>query len=192
VEGVNGVSRSAELNATNEEVRTGRSSMSNEVRLRAVISSDLPIFFENQRDQAATAMAAFPSRDHATFTAHWERILAIETNIVLTILAGDDVAGNICCFERDGHWLIGYWLGREHWNKGIATRALVEFLRLVPIRPLRAHVAKSNLASFRVLQKCGFTVCGEEKGPGISGEEIEEFILELDSAPATSQHTHVG
>ena len=156
--------------------------MSTQVQLRAVVPSDLPIFFENQRDPVAAAMAVFPSRDQEAFTSHWERTLADEKNIVWTILANGAVAGNVCCFERDGHQLVGYWLGREYWGKGIATRALAELLRLVPIRPLQAHVAKSNIASFRVLQKCGFAVCGGEKGTGRSGAETGEFILQLDSA----------
>ena len=33
------------------------------ILLRNVIESDLPIFFEQQLDPEATAMAAFPSRD---------------------------------------------------------------------------------------------------------------------------------
>ena len=152
------------------------------IQLRAVIPSDLPIFFENQRDPAANAMADFPPRDQATFTAHWERTLADERNIIWTVLADGNVAGNVCCFEIDGHQLVGYWLGREYWGRGIATRALAELLRRVPIRPLQAHVAKGNIASIRVLQKCGFTVCGEGKETGQSGEETKEFIMQLDGA----------
>jgi RimJ/RimL family protein N-acetyltransferase len=39
-------------------------------------------------------------------------------------------------------------------------------------------VAKDNLASRRVLEKCGFTVCGEGRGyANARGMEIEEFIL---------------
>ncbi len=65
---------------------------------------------------------------------------------------------------------MGYWLGREYWGKGIATRALSLFLDQVTARPLYAYVAKHNLASIRVLQKCGFT---------ITSEEAEEVILLL-------------
>jgi len=34
------------------------------VVLREVVDSDLPIFFEHQRNLEAVRMAAFPSRDH--------------------------------------------------------------------------------------------------------------------------------
>lgn len=44
--------------------------MTNDVLLRDVTESDLPIFFEQQLDPDATAMAAFPSRDREAFMAH--------------------------------------------------------------------------------------------------------------------------
>jgi len=50
--------------------------MTNDVRLRAVQPSDLPIFFEQQLDPEATRMAAFPARSHDAFMAHWTKILA--------------------------------------------------------------------------------------------------------------------
>jgi RimJ/RimL family protein N-acetyltransferase len=48
------------------------------------------------------------------------------------------------------------------------------------IRPIYARVAKDNLGSRRVLEKCGFTVIGESKGfANARGQEIEELLLEL-------------
>jgi len=62
------------------------------------------------------------------------------------------------------------------------TRALSAFLEQVKTRPLYAHVAKHKLASMRVLEKCGFTIIGEDTGlPSDPGEQIEEFILKLDA-----------
>lgn len=83
-------------------------------------------------------------------------------------------------FEQFGTPEVSYWIGREFWGKGIATRALSELLGHVKMRPLYARAAKDNIASLRVLQKCGFTICGEDKGfASARGEEIEEFILVL-------------
>jgi RimJ/RimL family protein N-acetyltransferase len=140
------------------------------VLLRDVIESDLPIFFEQQLDPIANEMAGFPARDRDAFMAHWARIMADDNNILQTILYGDQVAGNIVSWEHDGEREVGYWLGREFWGKGIATRALSLFLQQVTTRPLYAYVAKHNLASIRVLEKCGFT---------ITREEVEEAILTL-------------
>ena len=52
-----------------------------------------------------------------------------------------------------------------------------QFLGQVKQRPLYARVAKHNTASIRVLQKCGFTISGEDKFSGVDGEDGEEFIL---------------
>jgi RimJ/RimL family protein N-acetyltransferase len=150
------------------------------VLLRDVTESDLPIFFEQQRDPVATQMAAFPARDQEAFTAHWAKTLVNESNILKTILYDDQVAGNIVSWEHSGEREVGYWLGREYWGKGIATRALAAFLNHVTTRPLYAHVVKHNPASIRVLEKCGFTITGEDKELSIAGsEEVEEVILIL-------------
>lgn len=124
-------------------------------------------------------MAAFPSRDRETFMSHWARIMADESTMVKTILFDGKVAGNIVSWEQAGEREIGYWLGKEYWGKGIATKALALFLGIVKTRPLQARVAKHNLASRRVLEKCGFEVTGENTFEDKSGQEIEEFILKL-------------
>ncbi len=90
--------------------------------------------------------------------AHWARIMADDSNILQTILEGDQVAGNIVSWKHVGKREVGYWLGREFWSKGIATQALTLLLQQVATRPLYAHVVKHNRASNRVLQKCGFTL----------------------------------
>ena len=140
------------------------------VRLRDVTEADLPLFFEHQRDPVATAMAAFPAREWAPFLAHWTSILADPTLAKQTILVDEQVAGNIGSWEQDGQREVGYWLDRAYWGRGVATRALALFLRQVPARPLYAYVAHHNIGSRRVLEKCGFEICGEND---------EEFILVL-------------
>ena len=43
-----------------------------------------------------------------------------------------------------------------------------------------ARAAKDNVASLRVLEKRGFTICGNDKAfANARGEEVEEAILEL-------------
>lgn len=160
-------------------------STTGDLHLREVTDSDLPIFFEQQLDPDANHMAAFTSRDPAdeeAFTAHWTRILADRTNTNRTILVSGQVAGNIACYEdEDGRPEVGYWIGKDYWGKGIATAALRAFLTVVTVRPIYARVAKDNLASLRVLQKCGFAIIGEDKGfANARGQEIEEYLLKLD------------
>jgi RimJ/RimL family protein N-acetyltransferase len=156
----------------------------NDVRLRDVVEADLPIFFEHQREPDATRMAAFPARDWEAFQAHWTtKILGDAAVAKKTILFGGQVAGNVVSFERAGTALVGYWIGKEFWGRGIATRALSQFLEAVRTRPLFAHVAKENAGSVRVLEKCGFRLAAEQPpGPGDDG--VEEIVMELGSEQA--------
>lgn len=150
----------------------------NQVRLREVVDADLAIFFDQQRDPDATRMAAFPARDWDTFTAHWSKIRRDPAVTIRTILADENVAGNILLFGQLGTPLVGYWLGRSYWGHGIATRALATFLREVRTRPLYARVAKQNLGSIRVVEKCGFV--RDDAPPEPPDEEIEEYLFRLD------------
>jgi RimJ/RimL family protein N-acetyltransferase len=157
-----------------------------DVRLRAVRADDLAVFFEHQQDPEALHMAAFTTRDPAdrgAFDAHWTRILADDTVITRTIVVGDEVAGHVARFERDGVPEVTYWIGRRHWGRGVATAALAAFLRRFPQRPLHARVAKDNAASVRVLSKCGFVVTGEDKGfAHARGAVVEEYVMVLGAA----------
>lgn len=155
--------------------------MLNNVQLRDVIDTDLPIFYEQQLDPEATDMAGFPARNRDAFMSHWATIMADEAVWLRTILFDGEVAGNIVCFEQLGEREVGYWLGREYWGKGIATQALERFLKTIETRPLYAHVAKHNIGSRRVLEKCGFRIAGEDRFfSAVFGRNIDEFILTLD------------
>ena len=55
---------------------------------------------------------------------------------------------------------IGYWLGRAYWGEGVATaalRALIPHaLRELSLYRLQARVFDGNLASMKLLERCGF------------------------------------
>jgi len=76
---------------------------------------------------------------------------------------------------------VTYWLGKQFWGTGLATRALSAFLAHAnPTRPISACAAKDNIGSLRVLERCGFKIIGENRGFAIArGKQIEEFLLEL-------------
>ena len=162
--------------------------MTKGVLLRDVIGSDLPIFFDQQLDPDANYMAAFTARDPTdrdAFTEHWTKILGDETITIQTILFNDHVAGFVASYkdEEFGKLEVTYWIGKQYWGQGVATGALSEFLGQVQVRPMYARVVKDNVASLRVLEKCGFTICGADKGfADARGEEVEEFILRLEAS----------
>ena len=145
--------------------------MKTKIQLRNVEANDLPLFFEHQRDPIAVAMVAFHSRDRAAFDQHWVKLLADDSllkktivvvsavsaeNVASAVSADHQVAGNIGSWTAEGKREVGYWIDRAFWGRGVATEALAAFLCLEQTRPLYAGVAKHNVASIRVLQKCGF------------------------------------
>ena len=146
--------------------------------LREVEPQDIPIFFEQQDDPVASAMAAFPSRDREAHDAHWAKLLADDSLITRTIVEDGQVVGNIGSWVADGERAVGYWIGRPYWGRGYATRALADLVAELPDRPLYAHVAEHNLASVRVLAKCGFSVVGEEQA---AGAPVKEIVMRLDT-----------
>jgi [ribosomal protein S5]-alanine N-acetyltransferase len=79
---------------------------------------------------------------------------------------------------------IGYWLGQEHWGKGVATAALGSFLSYVwdtfPVARLQASVFAWNPASARVLEKNGFSLEGTlRQAVHKDGEITDELIYGL-------------
>jgi RimJ/RimL family protein N-acetyltransferase len=150
-----------------------------EMILRDVVEADIPVLFEHQLDPEATRMAAFPSRGREEFTAHWLRTLARDDATAKAIVLDGQVAGNIGCWNDGDRRLVGYWIGREFWGRGLATRALAALVADEP-RPLHAWVVATNPASIRVLEKCGFVRVGSHiEHNDALGEELEEVLFEL-------------
>ncbi|HEY8090356.1 MAG TPA: GNAT family protein [Polyangiaceae bacterium] len=148
------------------------------MELRDTIEDDLPVFFANQQDPEAVRMAAFPSRGEEAFFAHWRgNVLGHPENRAKTIVVDGSVAGHVVSWTNEGKRLVGYWLGRTYWGRGIASEALAEFVaRHETTRPLHAFVATGNAASIRVLAKCGFRPTGERE-TGADG--VEDMLVEL-------------
>lgn len=146
------------------------------VAIRDVTNHDLETFFEHQLDSDATRMAAFPARDREAHVAHWHKIMRDPTVATRTVLFDGRVCGNIVSWEENGERQVGYWIGKSFWGKGVATAALSQFLEVVTTRPLYTHVARHNVGSIRVLEKCGFTVDTEHPG-----DDADEVVLILRS-----------
>ncbi len=116
-------------------------SASDTVRLRPVTPADLPELFCFQSDPDGARMAAVIPRDSQTFFSHWERALADSSIVARAITLDSVLVGQISCFSMDGLDSVGYWIARDYWSRGIATRALALFLREVRKRPLHARAA---------------------------------------------------
>jgi RimJ/RimL family protein N-acetyltransferase len=141
------------------------------VTLREVRPEDLPTLFENQRHRESVELAVVPARNREEFDAHWKKSLADPANLVRAIDADGQLAGFIGSWTGHAERLVGYWLGRAFWGRGIASEALKQMLSLERQRPLFAYVAATNPGSARVLDKCGFRRCGELR------ETVEDLKL---------------
>jgi len=66
---------------------------------------------------------------------------------------------------RDGEPIVGYWVAKPYWNRGICTEALrlmIDHIRhTTDIKSLISGHFVDNPASGRVMEKCGFVPTGE-------------------------------
>jgi RimJ/RimL family protein N-acetyltransferase len=154
--------------------------LSDDIRLRDVIEADLPVFHAHQLDPVAVRMVAFRPREWDAFVVHWAKILADPAIAKQTIEVDGVAVGFLIAFVRIEVLEVGYWIGREHWGRGITSRALPMFLDMVSERPLYARVAEHNGASMRVLEKCGFGRCDEDHGAAPAEDGVVETLWKLD------------
>lgn len=156
-----------------------------DITLRDVRDDDLEVLFLQTADPEANRMAAFtpvdPS-DRDRFDAHWARVRADGAAVLKAVTGRDgELLGHAGVYGPPEQREVTYWIGREHWGRGVATAALRALLADVSGRPLHARVATDNAGSVRVLEKCGFVVTGRDRAFAYGrGEETEELILTLE------------
>ncbi|PSL23003.1 GNAT family N-acetyltransferase [Chitinophaga ginsengisoli] len=155
----------------------------NEMILRKTEIADLELFFIFQLDSEANHLAAFTSKDpgdKAAYLQKYTKLMNDPTINMQTIIMDNSIVGSIAKFEMDGEAEITYWIDRKFWGRGIATKALSEFLRMENSRPIFGRVAFDNFGSQKVLEKCNFVRIGTDKGFANARQaEIEEFIYKL-------------
>lgn len=88
--------------------------------------------------------------------------------ITRAIEYNDELVGSIGITPQSG-WKshqaeIGYWIGEEYWNKGIATEALRKMtdysFSQLPFKKLFAPVLSPNKVSMRILEKNAYELEG--------------------------------
>jgi RimJ/RimL family protein N-acetyltransferase len=76
---------------------------------------------------------------------------------------------------------IGYWLGEEHWNHGIATEAVVAVtgyaFETLGMERVHAEVFEWNTASMRVLEKAGFVKEGVLSKSAIKDRKVIDQVV---------------
>src|SRR5262245_27191472 len=113
-----------------------------------------------------------------------ERMFAISVD-------GDAVGGIGFSLHRDVERVsaeIGYWLGEELWGRGITTAALKAVtdhaIRTHGLTRLYAVPYEWNPASFRVLEKAGYSLEGRLRRSAIKDGKVIDQLLYAYCAPA--------
>ncbi len=154
-----------------------------EITLRKTVLPDLEFFFLFQLDEEANYLAAFTAKDPTDKTAYLQKYSKLVNDPAInmqTILAGEIIAGSISKFEMEGRAEITYWIDKQFWGKGIATKALTALLENETTRPIFGRVAFDNIGSQKVLTNCHFIKIGTDKGFANARQaETEEFIYKL-------------
>ena len=137
------------------------------------------------RNMIHTFPHPYTARDADTWIArcraqHPPRDLVIERDGRLVGVCGVELGEGVSRYTGS----VGYWLGRRHWNQGLATAVLTGFLDYVwetfEVQRLQAEVFSWNPASARVLEKNGFELEGtRRKAIFKDGELIDEWMYTL-------------
>ncbi len=153
------------------------------IKLRPTEIPDLDILFEFQMDKESGYLAAFMPKDPTDKFAYKEKYTKLLDDTTInnqTIILDNIIVGSIAKFEMEGETEITYWIDRNFWGQGIATKTLKEFLGIETNRPIFGRVAFDNFGSQKVLEKCGFVKIGTDKGFANARQaEIEEYIYKL-------------
>lgn len=151
------------------------------------------IILRRWEESDAEAMFRYASDPDIGIRAGWEphksikesleiirTVFSIETTWAIVLKETNEPIGAIgyCNPEgsgipaRDGEPLIGYWIGKPYWNMGICTEALkmvLDYDKSI-LSFISGHYV-DNIASGKVMQKCGFIPTGE-KTTDQTGKEI--------------------
>ncbi|WP_320776453.1 GNAT family N-acetyltransferase [Streptomyces sp. CRN 30] len=153
------------------------------ISLRETRDSDLPVFWEYLTDPRFQYMAAATRKyhyDRGHFDQYWARVRADPSVLLRTVLSDGAVAGYAAVNGPSCEREVSYVVGRPHWGRGVASRALAALIGLEDSRPLLATAAADNAGSLRVLEKSGFVVTGHGRSwAQARGQEIDIVHLSL-------------
>ena len=137
------------------------------ITLREYTKTDLDrlVYLANNKNVSRYLVYTFPY-PYTKQDAEWwiETGSKTEGSVTKVIEYQGEYVGSVGTTRQTG-WKqhiaeIGYWIGEEYWDNGIATEALKVMTDLTfastEIKKLIAPVLSPNKASIRVLQKCGY------------------------------------
>jgi RimJ/RimL family protein N-acetyltransferase len=145
--------------------------VNDQIHLSEFRPADWPALLEHLNDRDIydrTLRIPFPYTENDA--AAWLALVAKITEqqgcpVHWAIRSADDALIGGCGFDdfqvgKSHRAEVGYWLAKPHWGRGIMTAVVGRLCRHAfeefGLAKITAHVFPHNLASARVLQKCGF------------------------------------
>jgi ribosomal-protein-alanine N-acetyltransferase len=135
--------------------------------LREFVPSDLErlVYLANNENVARYLVYTFPHPYTTTDAEWWIGTGSKQDGAITRVIEYQGLfVGSVGITPQSG-WRdhlgeIGYWVAEAHWGKGIATAALSQMtdygFNNRKFRKLYAPVLAPNVASMRVLEKCGY------------------------------------
>ena len=126
---------------------------------------------------------------HPYLLKHATQFIAVQSKkkppMAMAITVGGKAVGGIGIMPGEGisrvSAEIGYWLGRQHWGKGLGSAALVGMTKYVgeafEFSRIFALVFQRNPSSARILEKAGYVREGAMRQSVIKDGVIEDEYL---------------
>ena len=168
------------------------------ILLRPWLESDAPALFKYASDPEVGPRAGWPPHKSVEesleesleiirtvfrdATCSWAIVLKETGEAIGAMGYGPSCQCNLPA--REGEPLIGYWVGRPYWNRGICSEALrlmIDHIRqTTEIKSLISGHFIDNPASGRVMEKCGFVPTGETVVDPDQGSDTPIRVLRLE------------
>ena len=145
------------------------------INLRTLVPSDARSIFENANDKNVSLYMGhmpYPYRlkDAGKFICRVQKVTKNKTGYRFGI--EDKVTGKIIgsigadnVDRQNKNVMIGYWLGKKYWHQGFCGEAVNLFLKFlfekIKVNMVYAYAMKPNVASQKLLLKCGFRYDGK-------------------------------
>lgn len=135
------------------------------IELRKFEQKDEALLVSYLNDEAQTHfLSARIPQPYTNEAARWWVNTGSKIGVVYAIIHNGIFVGSISAipgeFEKQKTAEIGYWVARSYWGKGIASEALKKFTDFLfentDFVRLNASLFEGNLASAKVLQRCGY------------------------------------
>ncbi len=158
--------------------------------IRDFIESDLDAVYAYGSDPEVVRYMAFPRSTLAGTREHIARCMALAAeqprrgyDMGIALRSTGEIIGGITLgvFDRAaGEAAFSYLLNRAMWGQGYATEALSEMLRFgftqLGLRRIADSCAVENVASARVMEKCGLRLESERDGERLYALTATEWL----------------